>query len=303
MFRLFGFSAVLLVVLASSVAAQTPSTNSSLAMDKSAANDAYQKEDWGAAAERYERIVKVEDKNAGARYRLGVSLLHLDRAKEAERHLETAMAISPNAVFSLALARAYARTGNKEKMYEVLEKSIPLGGIQAASLNNEKDFASVKTEQKFIESVAKLNAAANPCTAKPEFRQLDFWIGEWDAKNAAGVTVGSSTIELILGSCVIFENWTTPVSSGKSFSNFNTSDGKWHQTWVTDKGGLTYYVGEFVDGKIVLDSETTVNGKQSVARMTFSRLPNGDVRQHGESSTDGKKTWTTTFDFTYVRKK
>jgi len=37
--------------------------------------------------------------------------------------------------------------------------------------------------------------------------------------------------------------------------------------------------------------------------MTFSRLPDGNVRQHGENSTDDGKTWTTTFDFKYVRVK
>jgi hypothetical protein len=45
------------------------------------------------------------------------------------------------------------------------------------------------------------------------------------------------------------------------------------------------------------------NGTKTTARMTFSKLDNGDVRQHGENSTDGGKTWTTTFDFIYVRVK
>lgn len=37
---------------------------------RTAASDAYQKQDWKAAATAYEAIVKVEDKNAGANYRL-----------------------------------------------------------------------------------------------------------------------------------------------------------------------------------------------------------------------------------------
>jgi hypothetical protein len=53
----------------------------------------------------------------------------------------------------------------------------------------------------------------------------------------------------------------------------------------------------------VLDSEVVNNGKKTIARMTFSKLPNGDVRQHGENSADDGKSWTTSFDFTYVRKK
>lgn len=281
-----------------------PSTSSAVTPEmRTAANEAYQKRDWTTAVARYEKIVSAEEKNAGARYRLGISLLNLDRAKDAQTHLESAMAISANPVFALALSRAYARNGAKEKMYEVLEKSIALGGISAESLNDEKDFASVKSEAKFMESVKKLDAAANPCRARPEYRQFDFWIGEWAPQNAQGVTVGTSSIQLILGSCIIFENWNTPVSSGKSFNLYDVLDGKWHQTWVDAKGLMTHYAGGLQDGKMVLVSESTSNGQKTLARMTFAKLPDGSVRQHGENSTDEGKTWTTTFDFKYVRVK
>lgn len=117
------------------------------------------------------------------------------------------------------------------------------------------------------------------------------------------MTVGSSSIQLILGQCVISENWSTPVSSGKSYNIYNTADKKRHQTWVSDKGNLTHYIGGLVDGKMVLDSETISNGKKVINRMTFSKLADGSVRQHGETSADEGKTWTTTFDFMYLKKK
>jgi hypothetical protein len=270
---------------------------------KQEANDFYQKQDWQKAASAYEKIVRLEEANAGARYRYGVSLLNLNKTAEAQTQLETVFNKSPNAVFALALARVYARTGSKEKAYEVLDKSTTMGGIAPETLTAEKDFAAFAGAPRFKELLRKSDLAVNPCKAKPEFRQFDFWIGEWDAKNAQGVVVGSSSIQLILNQCVIFENWNTPVSSGKSFNIFNASDGKWYQTWVTDKGGLTHYVGEFKDGKMMLVAENTANGKKTLNRMTFSKLPNGDVRQHGETSADEGKTWTTSFDFTYVRKK
>jgi hypothetical protein len=282
---------------------QSPPTASIGSEIHTAANDAYQKKDWKTAAANYEKIATAEPKNAGVRYRLGVALINLDRAKDASAHLDAAMTISANPVFAIALARAHARTGDKDKMYAVFEKSLMLGGISAESLNDEKDFASVKAEPKFADYVKKLDAIANPCKARPEFRQFDFWIGEWLPKNAQGLTVGTSSIQLILGSCVIFENWETPVSSGKSFNVFDTRDGKWHQTWVDARGGITHYVGGLVDDKMVLVADTLTGGKKSLARMTFSKLGDGSVRQHGESSTDVGKTWTTTFDFTYVRKK
>src|SRR6476620_5001814 len=79
----------------------------------------------------------------------------------------------------------------------------------------------------------------SPCKTTPEYRQFDFWVGEWAPQNKAGKTVGTSSIQLILGDCVIFENWNTSVVSGKSFSLYDSTDGKWHQTWVTDRGVRT----------------------------------------------------------------
>ncbi len=270
---------------------------------RTAAGDAYQKQDWPTAATRFEMILRLEPQNAGAYYRHGMSLLNQNMNEGAKSSLAKAFGISPNAVFALALARAYARLGMKEDAYATFERSLTLGGISAESLNDEKDFASLKTEARFVEYVKKLDGLANPCKARPEYREFDFWIGEWLPKNAQGVTVGTSSIQLILGSCIIFENWNTPVSSGKSFNLFDVTDGKWHQTWVDARGGITHYTGGMKDGSMVLVAETMTNGTKSLAKMTFSKLPDGNVRQHGEGSTDNGKTWATTFDFLYVRKK
>lgn len=269
---------------------------------RSAANDAYQKQDWKAAATAYESIVKAEVKNAGANYRLGIALLNLNDGTKAAKPLEVAMSISPNTVFALALARAYAKSGNKEKMYAIFEQSLKLGGIGAESLNDEKDFASVKGEPKFAEYVKKLDTIANPCRNRPEFRQFDFWVGEWLPQNAQGVTVGTSSIQLILKDCVIFENWNTPVSAGKSFSLFDAKIGKWRQTWVDGSGNITNFFGGLEGGKMVLTAEVENNGTKGLQRMTFTKLEDGSVRQHGEGSTDNGKTWTTSYDFKYVRK-
>lgn len=267
------------------------------------ANKFYQAQDWQKASAAYENIVKLEPNNPNAHYRAGNSLLNLNKNAEALAHLEKAFSISPNAIFAQFLAKAYARAGNKEKAYEVLDKSLTLGGISPEALSIDKDFDAIKTEQRFKDLLQKEDAAVNPCKASPEFRQFDFWIGEWDTKNPQGVPSGSSSIQLILGTCVIFENWASPVTTGKSFNIFDVNDKKWHQTWVDDKGTFTHYIGEFKDGKMMLVNDSIVNGKKTLARMTFSLLPSGDVRQHGENSTDDGKTWTTTFDLTYSRKK
>lgn len=270
---------------------------------RAAANEFYQKQDWQNALKAYETIVKLEEKNVNARYRYGVSLLGLNKNAEAREQLEAVFATAPNAIFALKLAQVYSRLGDKERAYETLEKSTTMGGIAPQTLADEKDFAAFKEEQRFKDLLKKSDLAVNPCKAGDEFRQFDFWVGEWDVKNPQGVIVGASSIQNILGQCVIFENWSNPVSSGKSFNIYDVNDKKWHQTWVSDKGTFTHYVGELKDGKMIYIADTIFGGKKTLARMTFSKLPNGDVRQFGENSTDDGKTWTTAFDLTYMRKK
>jgi hypothetical protein len=297
---------LVLLVLSATVAEYSQGQSGSGATPemRAAANDAFQKQDWKAAAAAYEKIVKLEEKNVGARYRYGISLLGSNRNGEAQTQLESVFAVSPNPVFALALARVYARAGNKEKAFEILEKSITLGGISPDSLNSESDFAAIKGEPRFAEVVKRSDIAVNPCKASQSFREFDFWIGEWDVKNPQGVLSGSSSVQLILGTCIIFENWSGGSgTNGKSFNIYDINDKKWHQTWVDDKGTFTHYVGGLVDGKMVVVANTLTAGKKTLAKMTFSKLPSGDVRQHGENSTDDGKTWTTSFDFIYSKKK
>ena len=80
--------------------------------------------------------------------------------------------------------------------------------------------------------------AQKPCS-RPEFRQFDFWIGEWEAFGKNGQKGGDSKISVILDSCVILEEWTSAnaqqglIYSGKSFNSYNAATKQWQQT----KGG------------------------------------------------------------------
>lgn len=271
---------------------------------RQAANESYQKQEWRAAAAKYERITQLEEKNANARYRYGVALMNLNKNVEAKAAFDAAFIVTPNPVYALSLARVNARLADKKAALETLEKSIALGGIAPETLNGEADFALLRNDSKFLDIVRRSDLAVNPCKAAPEFRQFDFWIGEWEAKTLQGQPGGTSSIQPILGQCIILENWTgASGTNGKSFNVFDTNDKKWHQTWVDDKGTFSHYIGEFKDGQMVIVADTIVTGKKTLAKMTFSKLPNGDVRQHGENSVDEGKTWTTSFDLIYSKKK
>lgn len=153
-------------------------------------------------------------------------------------------------------------------------------------------------------------AAQLPCS-KPEFRQFDFWIGEWEAFNVKGAKGGDSKISIILDSCVILEEWTSvlapngQVYAGKSYNSYNVATKQWQQTWTDNTGHTTEFLrGEGKDGKIVLyaDRVTGPKGELFMRRLTFTKLTTDEVRQLGERSNDEGKTWITEYDLEYRRK-
>jgi hypothetical protein len=144
-----------------------------------------------------------------------------------------------------------------------------------------------------------------PCKSRPEYRQFDFWVGEWDVKNPRGQQAGTNSVQLILGDCVIFENWTSARGGhGKSFNVYNAVKGKWQQTWVDNSGGVLELTGDYKDNQMRFTGETLApDGKKTLERLTFTKISADRVRQFWEQSTDGGKTWTIAFDGTYIRKK
>lgn len=150
-----------------------------------------------------------------------------------------------------------------------------------------------------------------PCS-NPVYRQFDFWVGEWEAFGPKGAKAGDSKISIILDSCVILEEWTsTAVANGfryagKSFNTYNAATKQWQQTWIDNAAGTTEFLrGEGSDGKIVLYADNVIGtgGKPFIRRLTFTKLSNDKVRQFGEKSDDGGKTWQTEYDLEYRRKK
>lgn len=154
-------------------------------------------------------------------------------------------------------------------------------------------------------------SAQLPCS-KPEYRQFDFWIGEWEAFGKKGQKAGDSKISLMLDSCTILEEWTSASIqsglrfAGKSYNMYNAAKKRWQQYWVDNTGSITeYFNGRYEDGKMIVQTDNMKVSDTAwlIQRMTFYNLGPDKVRQHGENSSDGGKTWTTSFDLEYRRKK
>jgi hypothetical protein len=154
-------------------------------------------------------------------------------------------------------------------------------------------------------------SSQRPCSS-PQYRQFDFWLGEWEAFGTNGQKAGDSKVSLILDSCIILEEWTSASVSqgiryaGKSFNTWNAATKQWQQTWVDNVGGSNEYLkGKFEDNKIIYMSDPFPFRKDSMAirKMTFTNLNATKLRQHGEISKDNGVTWSTEYDLEYRRKK
>lgn len=161
-------------------------------------------------------------------------------------------------------------------------------------------------------ALIKAQAQNAPCAADPVYRQLDFWIGEWEAFGKNGSKAGDSKISLILDSCIVLEEWTSVQPqkgirfAGKSFNTYNASSGQWQQTWVDNTGGATEYLtGKFENNTMLFLTRPFRFSKDTMAirKLQFFNLGKDKVRQLGEISKDNGSTWTVEYDLEYRRKK
>jgi hypothetical protein len=141
-----------------------------------------------------------------------------------------------------------------------------------------------------------------PCS-EPEYRQFDFWLGDWDVRGPKGKQAGVNHVRSLLGGCVLQENWTgTGGSVGTSFNIYDRTQRQWHQTWVDNQGTLLQLDGRFADGRMTLQGATSDStGAKALQRITWSQPRPGEVRQLWETSIDGGKKWTVAFDGLYVK--
>jgi len=148
-----------------------------------------------------------------------------------------------------------------------------------------------------------------PCSG-PEWKQLDFWVGEWDltwparGPNPAGTA--SNRIEKVLGGCVVEESFAAngPAALvGRSFSAYDARAKRWRQTWVDNEGSYLDFEGGLDGGNMALiHHSTTREGQPQMGRMVFLNVTADSLDWRWEKSLDGGKTWQLQWPIHYVRK-
>jgi hypothetical protein len=144
-----------------------------------------------------------------------------------------------------------------------------------------------------------------PSCATPEYRQFDYWVGEWDVFGANDQKIGTNKITRVSGTCALLEQWqATGGGAGSSINFFDAADKKWHQVWMGGDGVALYLSGNPVEGAMELGGGDRVTPRGTVRdRIRWTLLPDQSVEQLWSISTDAGATWTTGFRGIYRRTK
>jgi tetratricopeptide (TPR) repeat protein len=295
----------LLLFLATISAAQTPIP----AETEAAADKAYQVHDWKTSEAAYSSLTQTAPANARFWYRLGTAQKSLGKYAAALASFAKAeSAGTPRYLSQYAVAETHALNSNPAAAFTALDEALKAGYALPDQLASDADLNSLHNDPRFAKLLDQAKRAQAPCKFGPEFRQFDFWIGEWSVVTAKGeMPAGDSRIELSLGDCVIVENWTSKNSlySGKSYNVYNTTEKRWEQFWVDNSAGMIHFYGGLKDG--VMDfytqDQTQPDGTSNQRHLRFFPIGPDKVRQFSQASTDHGKTWTDEYDFIYTRKK
>lgn len=257
---------------------------------------------WEQAASAYAEIAAKDPANGAAWQHLGECDLQLQRFDEAIQSFQHAVDLKYRPLMTkVDIARAYAAKADARCALDVLKELAATG--QASRLRGyiagASEFQQLHSSPEFQEFLK----STLPCQTA-EFRQFDFWIGDWDVHNPAGQKVGDNLVTREQDGCLLVEHWKSArgIESGTSFNYFDIRDKKFHQIYFDNSGNAGAYppmAGGLVENKMVMISDEKAS---PVFRWTWYVVSPGRVRQMAEQSDDQQKTWRIIWDSTYINK-
>lgn len=289
---------LLMIVLLAQLAASPQAGEALIAQSK-----------WSEAAVVFEELTRANANDGASWAALGLAYFNLGRVDAAADAYAKALALDPQSSRAIVgAARVTIARGDAKSAIAGLTRARDAGIPVLQFIRGSAGFdALAKKDAEFARFVDSLR----PCAAA-EYRQFDFWLGEWDVFSPAGQKLGRNAITSTNDGCVVFEDWRDARGgTGNSFNFYEPATKRWHQFWVSSSGNAVPLAaaadgtpmpmsGGIINGAMVLQSPA---GRNPLNRWTWSKLDGGKVRQHAEQSADGGATWTTVFDGYYVKVK
>ncbi len=279
------------------------------------ADSLFSVQQWSRAIPLYENFLVQDTANSLEWNRLGYSYQNVGKFEPAIHAYQKSLQNNPSpylkALVQVRMAGLYANKNQKEAAIQVLTSAVEGGYANVTALNNDKNLQSLHNDTAFKVIVQKAWQNAYPCITDKRTADFDFWLGEWDVyQTGTNNLVGKSRVEKVSGGCMVLENWTAigVEHNGKSMNFVDPETGKWTQMWVGSAGinnlNITrFYNGEYKDGAMRFEFNREIQGKKTIGRFIFYNQGPEQVRQFNETSNDNGNTWTTSYDFTYKRRK
>ncbi len=276
------------------------------------ADSLFQAGDWSGAKSLYLAAEKAGPLAPSSRSRLGFSRHRLGMYDEAMKDYQQLIVMNnvPPVIRGITysrIARIYTIRADKPQALAMLDSAIANGYANLGEMDSLPDFNNMRSDTAFVSRRNRVYVVAMPCMVNAHAREFDFWIGEWNVYvTGTNTYAGHSLIQMISQGCAILENWDSPGGTGKSINYIDPANNKWKQAWAgSGANGVQEFVdGEYIDGAMRFRfSFVNPQGQTLQGRFIFYNEKPGQVRQFNETSADGGKTWVTSYDFTYIRKK
>jgi len=257
---------------------------------------------WAQAGPIYAQITAQEPANGAAWKNLGECYMQMGRFNDAQQAFSHAVQQNYQPVLNkINVARAQAARGETASSLIFLKEVAASGrasGLRGL-IAGATEFQKLHANPEFQEILKSLVACQTP-----EFRQFDFWIGDWAVENPTGQKVGENLVTREQDGCILIEHWKSGrgFETGTSFNYYDIRDKKFHQIYFDNSGNAGAYppmAGGLIDNKMVMVSDANAS---PVFRWTWYVISPGKVRQMAEQSNDGQKTWQIVWDSVYVNK-
>jgi hypothetical protein len=257
------------------------------------------------AAEELAAIERTDAEDARAWYDLAIRARTAGEAETALEALTRAADLQMSPIrIGLEKARIYLSSEHDAAAIEELQGVADSGFTAVSVITSDPILNRLSGQPQYDALIAEMSQEAYPCKYRDEFREFDFWIGEWDVHTADGAFAGSNRIEKVQADCVLLENWVSATGvSGMSMNYLDTSTNEWVQVWSGAGGTQITIRGGLGDEGMLLEGEIhyIAGGTSAPLRGLWTPLPDGRVRQFFEQSNDGGNTWALWFEGFYTR--
>jgi hypothetical protein len=146
----------------------------------------------------------------------------------------------------------------------------------------------------------------SPQCSGAEYRQLDFWLGEWDVHETTapqGPAVGRASVTSVAQGCAIYERYEQSDGLiGESLLSYDPVREAWQQTWITNRGSFMALVGTLANGTLMLEGDVHLRDGNTVTQRIGWQQQGEAVREFASLSKDGGATWAPAFDVLFVKR-